>query len=634
MPATQRLLFARGLARIAALIAATFANPLHAASAPVTRVSLAELRADLAAGGSPLVLFTSDDPACGFCVPANDGVPARVGRQNPDAELWMVSWSPWRSFPAELGDVPLTGRLEGIPAIVRFSNGRESWRVTGYSEALLAQLDQRLRTEASASEPRTIQAAPSPDPAARAPAAPVATLGLVPATHRMFWGNQFRPDVAAKDAAGRSTGVDNPQWSSSDPGVASVTSDGVVTSHRRGTAVITLNVGAHSATTTVNVVGFRQLARTSAALPCAIADDRVSAYCWGTSRILPTARHSRRTDAPSELMRGDIPSGATLAALVTEAQHACLLTGEGSLHCWGQQKDGAAGLGDLTPRDVPTRIAQGEVPPASRFTAVAVGPHGTCAIVEQRAMYCWGARGALPLRAGFATNDRLLAPVATERGELPSGARLTAVSVSINGGCVIADGHPYCWKRGTRIAGPMRLDAGDLPAGITLEELQSDDFACGRGRDGRAYCWGSGRGQRFGAGDEAFRQQGAPTAVGRGAIPQGVALTRVTLGSIAGANCGAGTDGEAYCWGNGANGAAGDGDPAAHVVPQAVRVLPGERPASVKFVDINCGNQFCTALGDDGVLYGWGSNLGETLGRDSQVLRFASAPVRANGPIR
>ena len=632
MQASQWILFLRGMGIIAALIAATFTIPLQAATAPVTRVSLAELRTDLAAGGSPLVLFTSDDPACGFCVRANDDVPQRIRRQNPEADLWMVSWSPWRSFPAELGDMPLAGRLEGIPAVVRFSNGRESWRVTGYSEPLLGELDRRIRAENSPGSSPTSQAAERRDTVV--PAAPIVTLALTPASHRMFWGNQFRPDISARDAAGRSTGVSSTQWSSSDASVASVSSDGVVTSHRRGTAVITLKAGVHSASTTVSVVGFRQLARTSAALPCAIADDRISAYCWGTSRILPTARHSSRTDAPSELVRGDIPAGATLAALVAESQHACALTGEGSLHCWGQQKDGAAGLGDLTPRNVPTRIAQGEVSSGSRFTAVAVGPNSTCAIADERTMYCWGARGALPLRAGFATNDRLLAPVATERGELPSGARLTAVAVSINGGCVIADGHPYCWKRGTRIAGPMRLDAGDLPVGIAMEELQSDDFACGRGRDGRAYCWGSGRGQRFGAGDEAFRQQGAPTAVGRGAIPQGVALTRVTLGSIAGASCGAGTDGEAYCWGNGGNGAAGDGDPAAHVVTQPVRVLPGERPASVKFVDINCGNQFCTALGDDGVLYGWGSNLGETLGRESQAIRFATAPIRANGPVR
>jgi alpha-tubulin suppressor-like RCC1 family protein len=65
-----------------------------------------------------------------------------------------------------------------------------------------------------------------------------------------------------------------------------------------------------------------------------------------------------------------------------------------------------------------------------------------------------------------------------------------------------------------------------------------------------------------------------------------------------------------------------------------VRVLRGDRPGSVKYVDINCGEQFCTALGDDGVLYGWGLNLGDTLGRDTQTMRLATAPIRSRGPIR
>lgn len=604
--------------RILALVLGTALTSTPSLAQPALRVSLAELKADLDRQGSPIVLFTSDDPDCGFCTGANASLPARVIARAPGAAVWMVSWSPWRAFPAELGALPLTARLAGIPAVVRFSNGREAWRVTGYSDALVAELDAHLAREAGAPAADMASAGTAtPEPRAPGPAArtagasnpPIASLRLSPAARTAFWGQMLRLDVQALDKAGQPAAVADARWTSSDPSVATVADDGTVTTIRRGTVTISVAAGGHTASTTLAVQGFSRLGRTAAALPCAIADDRIRVFCWGTSRILPTARRSSRTDAPSELMRGDVPADAEIVTLAADAQHACLLTRAGSLHCWGQQKDGAAGTGDLTPRNVPTRVAGGELPASARITDVAVGPNGSCAIADAQALFCWGARG-----------------------ELPAGARLSAVSMSINGGCVIANGAPYCWKRGTRVPGPMRLDAGDLPAGVALEEIQSDDFTCARGQDGRAYCWGNARGHRFGAGHDTFQQQPAPLAVTRGGVPQGIAFSRVTLGGSAGASCGLGTDGKAYCWGNAANGAAGDGEAARHTVLAPAPVLPGDTPSSVKYVDINCGEQFCTALGDDDVLYGWGLNLGDTLAHDTQRMRLATAPVRAQGP--
>jgi alpha-tubulin suppressor-like RCC1 family protein len=77
------------------------------------------------------------------------------------------------------------------------------------------------------------------------------------------------------------------------------------------------------------------------------------------------------------------------------------------LWCWGTNEAGESGLGDLTSTAVPVEV---EVPddraPGAGWTAVSASDAHTCAIRENRALYCWGSNahsqvsgGEVPTRA-------------------------------------------------------------------------------------------------------------------------------------------------------------------------------------------------------------------------------------------
>ena len=249
--------------------------------------------------------------------------------------------------------------------------------------------------------------------------------------------------------------------------------------------------------------------------------------------------------------------------------HACGLNAAGTAYCWGSNVDGQLGIGSLAMRpEVPSPVV---MPAGVHFTAIHQSERHACALGTNGRAYCWGATQYGVLGAG---------PTTDSRGTRP-------------GGVVMPAGVSF-----------VEIAAGGLE--VSTYYPSGHGHSCALSAGGIAYCWGSNQYTKLGVGDPdtaSFRN--VPTQV---VMPPGVTFSGLDSGWLH--ICALGSDGKAYCWGHGGNGALGTGEKGVdHAAPAAVSM-----PAGVTFTAISAGAEFTCALGNDLNAYCWGLNLGYNLG--------------------
>lgn len=581
--------------------------------------------------GDVMVQFTSPDPNCGYCVRANANLPLRLATEAWPGPLIRVQWSPWRAFPAELATLPLKTPLKGIPTIVVFHDGIESGRIEGDDGWTSA------AKPAAAAAAAPAAAAPPAQAAAAAPAQAEAPgpARIEPGNVRDFWGRTIALRTAgfAPDA-----GPAQPTtWRSSDSAVASVDANGRLQLLRRGRATITATRAGVNVTMQVEVIGFVALGETNAKHTCAIPDDRRAIYCWGDAATkIPTSRgFVTRFPAPVRISAGQMPEDVRIAGVQSSSFASCALTEDGRVFCFGDAY-GPIGVGRQPPSpkphaEPPVEIAA-EAGAPQRFVALGVGPRYACAASAEGQLYCWGGpTAAMPVAKERSAGQPFLKAVSMQRGDVPMAAHITQIALSVNGGCVLADGQAYCWPSNGQNR-PTRVESGELPAGQRLTRIKSDDFSCALTAAGSAYCRGAAQGPRFGNGNASF-QTGRAWVAAAPASSGPVRYQALSLGGIAASTCAVGVDGAAYCWGRSYLGSAADGNAEVHDLLRPTPTRRGEIPADVKLQDLVCGEYHCAALGDDGRIYTWGSNGMSALGREEAGLAKSATPVLVRAPL-
>jgi alpha-tubulin suppressor-like RCC1 family protein len=184
------------------------------------------------------------------------------------------------------------------------------------------------------------------------------------------------------------------------------------------------------------------------------------------------------------------------------------------MECWGANAEGQLGDGTRTNRSTPVHVLN----VSKRVEAIAAGYEHTCAVAENREVFCWGSNQYGQL--GNATDRRSLSPVAV-RG-LPTKAEA--------------------------------ITCGDAHTCVLL-------------RGGAVMCWGDNRHGQLGHGTDQ-RTEGAVPVVG---------LTTGVSAISAGDNhtCALLQAGTVECWGENGFGQVGDGTTTARLVP--VKVVTAER---------------------------------------------------------
>lgn len=349
------------------------------------------------------------------------------------------------------------------------------------------------------------------------------------------------------------------------------------------------------------------------AFTCALATDG-AVRCWG-----------RNTDGQLGLGAPSDP-GASVPMLVTALgaaetlaardRHACAVTTDGRVACWGANEQGELGDGTRVSRAAPVEVT---ALAGHRIVALAAGAAHTCALERGGAPWCWGTNQLGEL--GDGTNESHAVP---ERVPLLAAETVTALSAAGHHTCARqSDGTAWCWGanqagqlgEGTtgNISVPVPVtgiaDAADLTAG--------DTFTCARRNNGTVWCWG----------DDRAGQLGTGVAIERTAPVRVTGLDRALSLSAGGDHTCAlrpTTDGAATatCWGENQAGQLGDGTRLDRSMPVALKIRLGAREVAAGLMHT------CLRAGDRSV-WCWGRGGSGQLGNNT--LLDVVIPTNVNG---
>lgn len=453
---------------------------------------------------------------------------------------------------------------------------------------------------------------------------PLGGVALAPDTATLHMGDTLRLAPTVRDANGLVLTGQAITFSSSDTSVATVASDGLVTTRTVGSVTIT-GIAAGSMRS-----GATQL------------------------QVAPLA----------------------VNALAVAGGHSCVLTVAGLPYCWGSNTSGQLGDGTFTNASTPVRVA---ATPGLRFTNLSASDATTCAIATTQLVYCWGSvgmRGTFPTPALVSSTLRArsisvgngygcaldLAGAAFCWGRNPSGILGTGDTVSVTLPAPVTGGHVfksigatlsatcaldsggtvYCWgsnglstlglaSNPSRLLVPTPVDGGLIFGSLGAGAVG----VCGTVASGAAYCWGTNYFGSLGQGTTASATVRPPTAV-----TGGIVFATVLPGNgnnVYDVNCGLAPDGTAYCWGNNKSGQLGTtavlpGSCTFQTATFACTGTPTAVTTTEKFVVLGPANQHVCGITTTRLVLCWGGNSAGEVGDGTLIDR--ATPVGITGGLR
>lgn len=314
-------------------------------------------------------------------------------------------------------------------------------------------------------------------------------------------------------------------------------------------------------------------------------------FCWGEWRARPT----------------QVSLPAPAVAIGVGAEHACAVVDDGEVLCWGSDASGQLGDGgpDLTVEE--PRYPAWQLPPAR---GVCGGDEFSCAVTSNGAVYCWGANSEGQLGVD--------GPSSTIPVNLAFGAVDSVVCGSAHA-CALSDGAVGCWGRNTD--GQLGLGhASDEEPVFAVKGLPgaAEALCAGAGHscaliDGQVWCWGDDLYGQLGDGGDDDPPTGTPVLV--------YGLTEPALDVSCGDyhTCALLADAVVACWGEGHEGALGNGTKDDLAWPS--RPIDGRA-----FTDLACGAEHSCGI-SDGDVYCWGKGDAGQLGNSTTCGSLVPVPV-------
>lgn len=234
-----------------------------------------------------------------------------------------------------------------------------------------------------------------------------------------------------------------------------------------------------------------------------------------------------------------LESGVSYLASGPISDFTCAIVG-GGIKCWGEGSLGALGNGRAEVANAPV-----EVTGISDATMVAVGGFHACALRAGGKISCWGDNESGQLGDGTTTLSKV--PVA-----VPGLSGATAVAAGYTHTCALmAGGKVMCWGNNTDVQcgqaeGAEFLEPVEVP-GLTgvVELMAAGSNTCALTSAGGLLCWGSNRYGQLGdgTGGNPFDERAEPAAV----LGLASGVTSAATGSIFGL---AVVDGAVRMWGS------------------------------------------------------------------------------------
>lgn len=322
---------------------------------------------------------------------------------------------------------------------------------------------------------------------------------------------------------------------------------------------------------------------------CSLSTDN-SVHCWGRNRYGQMG-NGQTLGFEQTSTRPVVFDAYAGTSMVLGELHGCMLLADGTVECWGLNERGQLGesqgnawLFSADPLPV-TLPPVGTQPSAalSRVAHVATGPASahTCAVLEDETAWCWGANGSAQLGDGSSTLWKTLVQVvATPADEASSTPAVMLSSVKD-----IATGRDHtCAVIETSMAGQRRVD-----------------------------CWGANGSGQLGNGSSV--DSAAPVTTSYSEI---INFTNIVAGD--GFTCGRAANTYGYCWGSNSHGQLGINLPGAMYMSSPVAIALG--------VDrLVAGGQHACALWTSGTADCWGRNDSGQLGNNTNFNSYVPQAV-------
>lgn len=317
---------------------------------------------------------------------------------------------------------------------------------------------------------------------------------------------------------------------------------------------------------------------------CAISEAR-DLYCWGDNSAGQLGLGHRKTwgDEPSEVPQ-QVELGGPVSEVAAGSSHTCAQLFDGDVRCWGSGALGQLGHGDgfegtVGAGDQPYPAVL-DAPPVALGDSMAVrqlaagsGDH-TCALEAHGGLYCWGA-GALGQLGNGVDKAVGIDLVPHENGQVTVGETARFVAPAASHTCALTStwGVLCFGANGSGQLGLGHEDAIgddetvelvriDLDAPAVVAVTTSAASSCALSADGTVRCWGEGEGGALGYGStEDIGDDELPADWdGFGPLKLFSAVTQIDAGSEH--VCARTDNARLRCWGRGAQGRLGAGDPA------------------------------------------------------------------------
>jgi alpha-tubulin suppressor-like RCC1 family protein len=465
-------------------------------------------------------------------------------------------------------------------------------------------------------------------------------------------GDSMQHMVRFVDPSGREHHLEQAQWSSADPRIATVSKSGMVVGRKPGETEIRATIGTRSATLAVAVAAahiervvltaptteleVRESVQLKAvaidvlgdevpdaplfwfpATPSVVTVDAngvATAVGPGDGMVMVFAEFGRSAWISLHVNGSDAAPALPVGSVSVGSTHTCA-SGPAGPHCWGWNYFGQLGNGSFgDPSEtfpMPLPVAGGH-----EFASTAAGGFHSCALTGEGAAYCWGYGFYGELGDGTFGGGSPL-PVA-----VVGAHRFASISAGDHTCAVDVDGKAHCW--GPNFFGTLgngSFDHAAAPTPVALDAPVTAIFAglwhsCALAADGSAWCWG----------DNDFGQLGNGRIGGTDSPSPVKVSTRhafVAMDSRYSHSCGLTATGELHCWGRNDEGQLGDGSRQSRARPVAV-------PSSVPFAAVATGTHHSCALGVDRRAYCWGNNEYGQLGDNTLTRRLVPAPVHGD----
>lgn len=321
-------------------------------------------------------------------------------------------------------------------------------------------------------------------------------------------------------------------------------------------------------------------------------------HCWGSNEHgqLGTGDYvNYTTPVPVLGFTGAIDVTATWG------QFSCALKSDGTVWCWGRNKEGQLGTGSASSEVlVPEQVVS-----ISDATDIVGGEEHACALISNRSVWCWGRNDLGQLGLGHTVDS-----IFPDQVVLNGGGELLAVQLTAgyghNCGLTLGSGVVRCWGANYyKQAEPTDMAEMVLKASIVqnvsggVEVSAGSRNSCVVLSSGLVWCWGDNSKGQIGVGFTSDWELPSQVVNLTGAVSVQTGESFV---------CSLLQNKNMWCWGENKQGQLGNGTKDTSYVPVKV----GFGMLQVEY--LNGGSNHTFVQTNDGEYWGWGENDGGQIG--------------------